>query len=202
METQAYRTDIDYSPASADAIQDKEEFLNCVDDSPKPIMNSFREESPRVSLKHFSKSGSTDSNSPSEVSEGHVPGSFRRISELNILKNRILFLERSMSSQPPPTVSTIDPRVDSLLSRISGLEDENKYLRIAMQENVVRMESRLKEMEAEITERTNASISKLASIVHQLLERQRRPPSQSSSDKENALSELNREIAYIKRNVR
>lgn len=90
----------------------------------------------------------------------------------------------------------------ALLTRVEALEQENRELRESVSQTDLLLESRLISMEAMITKRNDATISKLALIVQQLLDRQRVVPKRTNNEKEVALSELSREIAYIKGSIK
>lgn len=114
------------------------------------------------------------------------------LSEMEIMKNRILLLEDRFEKMP--RMDLYDERIFTLVTRVDHLERENEQLRSFVCDKV-------SSSQTIITERTDSSISKLASILRQLLERERRAltPSVYTRDKDIALKELNQELSYIKR---
>lgn len=114
------------------------------------------------------------------------------ISEMEIMKNRILLLEDRFEKMPK--MDLYDERISTLVTRLDHLERENEQLRSFVCDKV-------SSSQTIITERTDTRISKLASILRQLLERERRAltPPVCTRDKEIALKELNQELSYIKR---
>lgn len=150
----------------------------------------------------FSSSSYETSCPPAEVVSTRPARAVGNICELNVIKNRILLLERSVSALSPTAPAVEDSRVAALLTRVDALEQENRELRESVSQTDLLLESRLISMEAMITKRNDATISKLALIVQQLLDRQRVVPKRTNNDKEVALSELSREIAYIKGSIK